>query len=267
MFENQVPIHWEERFLRAASNFSASDTNGWQEEAISRADSGDVEFFTDLLVFAAIMAPSVFRNIEVLSRDVLSKAPYREEFAKIALMLVEDLSRGRVASRKVDSRRLAVIQAAAIGVLIQDLVTHGAVSSVRARRGNSDVFLAREGQGIYVHYLVDTEDVPGAWTINQHFLPYGRDAHEHFSFGTSGTLLSGSEVNSIDLAQDHGDSISWKFNYMLFGRENHGLVDLTIALDDKSHIGLFVEMIRSFSKTLRIKLQVKNLATESNCLE
>lgn len=264
MFENQVPILWEERFLRAASNFSASDTNGWPEEAIRRADSGDVEFFTDLLVFAAVMAPSVFRNIEVLSRDLLSKAPHREELAKIALMLVEDLSRGRVASRKVDSRRLAVIQEAAIGVLIQDLVTQGAVSCVRARRGNSDVFLAREGQSIYVHYLVDAEDVPGAWTINQHFLPYGRDAHEHFSFGTSGTLLSGSEVNSIEHVQDRCESISGNFNYMLFGRENHGLVELTIALDEKSHMDLFVEMIRSFSKALRIKPQVKKLATESN---
>jgi hypothetical protein len=206
------------------------------------------------------MAPSVFRNIEVLRRDVLSKAPHRDELAKIALMLVEDLSRGRVASRKVDSRRLAVIQEAAIGVLIQDLVTQGAVSCVRARRGNSDVFLAREGQSIYVHYLVDENDVPGVQSINQHFLP---NAHD-FSFAMGGTLLSGSEVNSIDQVQDRCESISGSFNYMLFGRENHGLVELTIALDEKSHMDLFVEMIRSFSKALRIKPQVKKLATESN---
>ena len=259
MFENQVPIDWEERFLRAASNFSIYDPNRWSEEAISRADSGDVEFFTDLLVFAAIMAPSVYRNIEVLSRDVLDLAPYREGLAKIALMLVENLSRGRVGTRRDDSRRLAVIQEAALGVLIQNLVTHGAVRCVRARRGNSDVFLAREGQSIYLHYLVDENDVPGAQSMNQHILP---NAHD-LSFAYSGTLLSGSETNSIDRVQDRCERISGGFNYMLFGRENHGLVELTIALEDKSHVNLFVELIRSFSKTLRIKLKVKNLATES----
>ncbi len=260
MFENQIPIHWEERFLRAASNFSPDGSTQWTDEAVRRADSRDEEFFADLLIFASIMAPSVFRNIEVLDSNVLAKAPYRFELAKTALMLIEDLAKGRVTSKRVDSRRLAVVQSAAIRVLIQELLLNGAVSCVRARRGNSDVFLAREGQSIYVHYLVDENDVPGVQSINQHFLP---NAHD-FSFAMGGTLLSGSEVNSIDQVQDRCESISGSFNYMLFGRENHGLVELTIALDEKSHMDLFVEMIRSFSKALRIKPQVKKLATESN---
>jgi hypothetical protein len=254
--ENLVPTLWEERFIRAASNFSPDGSVRWADEAVSRADSGDEEFFADLFIFASIMAPSVFRNIEILDSNVLAKAPYRFELAKTALMFIEDLARGRVTSKRVDSRRLAVVQSAAIGVLIQELLHNGSVRSVRARRGNSDVFLAREYQRVFVNYLVDVADVPGAWTINQHFLPYAEPEHEHFSFGVEGSLLSGSEATSTDRALGRVDFISGNFNYMLFGLENFGLVELTVAQDRISHLDLFAEMIRQFSKPLRIKIQV-----------
>jgi len=255
--ENLVPTLWEERFIRAASNFSPDGSMRWTDEAVRRADSRDEEFFADLLIFASIMAPSVFRDIEVLDSNVLAKARFRYELAKSALMFIEDLARGRVTSKRVDSRRLTVIQEAAIGILIREMLLDGPVTCVRARRGNSDVFLTREHETVFVHYLVDADDVPGAWSINQHFLPYGNQEHEVFSFGMGGSLMSGAEATPMFRARERFESISYNFNYMLFGRDNPGVVELTIDLDRNSHLNLFTEMLAEFSKTLRIKLQVK----------
>lgn len=243
--------------MRSVSNFSPDGSVRWADEAVSRADSGDEEFFADLLIFASIMVPSVFRNIEVLGPTVLAKAPHREWLAKSSMMLIEDLGRGRVTSKRVDNRRLTVVQEAAIGILIQEMLLGGPVTCVRARRGNSDVFLTREYETVFVHYLVDGGDVPGAWSINEHFLPYGNQEHAAFSFGMGGSLLSGSETVSMFLARESVESISGNFNYMLFGTENHGVVELTIGLDRASHLDLLTAMLGKFSKTLRIKLQVK----------
>jgi len=242
--------------MRASSNFVPDSTPAWWDEAIRRADSGDEKFFSDLLIFAAIMVPSAFRGIEFLDSTVLAKAPFRFELAKVALMFIEELSRGRVTSSRVDSRRLAVIQRSAIAILIENLFRHEAAFSIRARRGNSDVFLAREGSRVFVNYIVDTQEVPGAESINRHFLPSGIQQKSFDSWGRGGTILAGFEETSMDQVLDREHSIAWSFNHMTFGHEKTGLVDLAISFETGPHLNLFSEMLENFSKPLHMKLRI-----------